>query len=66
MKRLDEFSEDKRVEILRNLKGEPLLNFFYEYSMKMEHGEKFDTDKFIEIMDTWGDIRTEILKRLEA
>lgn len=64
MKRLDEFPEYKRVEILRNLKNDALVNFFYEYSLKMEHGERFDTDKFVAIMDAWGDIRSEILDRL--
>lgn len=64
MARLDNYTESKRVELLRNLKGEALLDFFYQYTLKMDCGERYDSDTFIAIMDTWGNIRSELLKRL--
>ncbi len=66
MARLDKFEESKRIELLKKQGGNSLIDFFYQYSIKMEQGDRYDTDEFMQIMDTWGDIRTELLRRLDG
>lgn len=64
MVRLHRFSETKRSEIIRNFDGNALVDFFYQYSMEMDNGQKYTCEENVEIMDTWGEIRTELLRRL--
>ena len=61
---LDKFSPNKRREIISRIDGETLLDFFYQYSIKIEQGDKYNSDTMVEIMDTWGEIRSEIKRRM--
>lgn len=64
MARLHSFSATKRSEIIRNLDGNALMDFFYQYCMELDNGQKYTCEENVEIMGTWGEIRTELLRRL--